>query len=248
MVRQIILVRHGRTAYNAQNRFQGQIDIPLDAVGMWQAERTGEALRQLLEADERIAPASGAPIAGDGPAFDPAADVLVVASDLSRAASTAHSFADPWGLDVHLEPRLRERSFGQWEGVRLEDAKHDYPRDYADWRDGKGGELRHGAESRDSLGTRGMQAINDWAARAGEDQTIVFFSHGACIAETIDHMLEPVGTTGGIANFSTMRNDHWAQLVPYEPNGGDPRWRLMYYNRGPALAMTPQWENPFAGR
>ena len=46
-VRSITLVRHGRTAYNAQHRLQGQIDIPLDEVGMWQVRQTASALREL---------------------------------------------------------------------------------------------------------------------------------------------------------------------------------------------------------
>ena len=41
--------------------------------------------------------------------------MLVVSSDLFRAQQTAHAFADLMGLDVELDPRLRERSFGEWE-------------------------------------------------------------------------------------------------------------------------------------
>lgn len=46
-VHAITLVRHGRTAYNAQHRLQGQIDIPLDEVGQWQVRQTADALREL---------------------------------------------------------------------------------------------------------------------------------------------------------------------------------------------------------
>ncbi|MDD6373003.1 MAG: histidine phosphatase family protein [Bifidobacteriaceae bacterium] len=245
MARSIYLIRHGRTAYNAQNRFQGQVDIPLDEVGVWQADRTGEALRELLSHNQRIAPASGATLPSDGTQFNPASSIVVVSSDLSRATQTAHAFADSWGLEVHLDKRLRERAFGDWEGVPLAQAEHDFPEDFRLWRDGMGGELRHGAESRESLGTRGMEAVNDWASRVDDDQIVMFFSHGACIAETIDHMLEPVGTTSGIANFSTMRNDHWAELIPFDRPGQEQRWRLLFYNRGPAAAMLPSWDDPF---
>ncbi|MEO5392242.1 histidine phosphatase family protein, partial [Bifidobacterium adolescentis] len=98
-VRSITLVRHGRTAYNAQHRLQGQIDIPLDEVGMWQVRQTASALRELY-VDRH----------------PEAACQLVVCSDLKRAAATAHAFADPLGLDVHPDVRVRERSFGDWEG------------------------------------------------------------------------------------------------------------------------------------
>ena len=57
-VRSITLVRHGRTAYNAQHRLQGQIDIPLDEVGMWQVRQTASALRELYV--DRHGPSSAA--------------------------------------------------------------------------------------------------------------------------------------------------------------------------------------------
>lgn len=78
-VHAITLVRHGRTAYNAQHRLQGQIDIPLDEVGQWQVRQTADALRELY-VDRRP----------DIP------NRLVICSDLGRAAATAHAFADRW--------------------------------------------------------------------------------------------------------------------------------------------------------
>lgn len=83
-VHAITLVRHGRTAYNAQHRLQGQIDIPLDEVGQWQVRQTADALRELY-VDRRP----------DIP------NRMVICSDLGRAAATAHAFADPLGLEVH---------------------------------------------------------------------------------------------------------------------------------------------------
>lgn len=81
-VHAITLVRHGRTAYNAQHRLQGQIDIPLDEVGQWQVRQTADALRELY-VDRRP----------DIP------NRMVICSDLGRAAATAHAFADPLGLE-----------------------------------------------------------------------------------------------------------------------------------------------------
>lgn len=83
----LFLVRHGRTAWNLEGRTQGHTDEPLDAFGRQQAARLGEALR-------------GAGVK------------RVVASDLSRAVETAASL----GLPVETDARLRERSFGEWEG------------------------------------------------------------------------------------------------------------------------------------
>ena len=112
-VHAITLVRHGRTAFNAQHRLQGQINIPLDEVGEWQVRQTARALRELY-VDHRP----------DIP------NRLVVCSDLDRAAATAHAFADPLGLTVHADERARERSFGDWEGVAVEELAERYPEDY----------------------------------------------------------------------------------------------------------------------
>ena len=87
----LLCVGHGRTAWNADNRFQGHTDIPLDDEGRAQAT----ALEPLLR-DERI-------------------DVAV-ASDLARAAETARLVLGPRGLPVRLDAEWREMRFGDWEG------------------------------------------------------------------------------------------------------------------------------------
>ena len=46
-VRSVFLIRHGRTSYNAAHKLQGQVDIPLDAVGEWQVKQTAAALKRL---------------------------------------------------------------------------------------------------------------------------------------------------------------------------------------------------------
>lgn len=145
-VHAITLVRHGRTAFNAQHRLQGQINIPLDEVGEWQVRQTARALRELY-VDHRP----------DIP------NRLVVCSDLDRAAATAHAFADPLGLTVHADERVRERSFGDWEGVAVEELAERYPEDYRSWAEFRGGELKYGAESKEHVGKRGVEALNDWA-------------------------------------------------------------------------------------
>ena len=89
----LVLVRHGRTEYNAAQRLQGQVDIPLDDVGRWQAEVGAQALLAR---------------------FSPTA---IVSSDLQRAAATAQYLGDAVGLEVAYDARLRERSFGAWEGL-----------------------------------------------------------------------------------------------------------------------------------
>ncbi|NRF72350.1 histidine phosphatase family protein [Aquincola sp. S2] len=89
---ELIVIRHGETDWNRQHRFQGQIDVPLNTLGLEQATRLGERLT-----GERI-------------------DVLI-ASDLQRAQATAAPIARSHGLAVHTEPLWREQAFGILEGL-----------------------------------------------------------------------------------------------------------------------------------
>lgn len=100
----LILVRHGETAYNAENRLQGQLDIPLNARGREQARAVGGTLRSLI-----------------GPEIDrlEAADAFI-ASPLERARETMEIARDAMGLPPRryaLDPALKELSFGAWEGL-----------------------------------------------------------------------------------------------------------------------------------
>ena len=91
MERRIVLLRHGRTEWNATRRYQGQADPPLDEVGQAQA----------IEAAALVA------------AMRPD---LLVSSDLQRACQTAEKLASLTGLELSLDARLRERHLGHWQG------------------------------------------------------------------------------------------------------------------------------------
>ena len=106
----LIAVRHGETAWNVDTRIQGQLDIGLNATGVWQAQRAGSAL-----ADEPIG--------------------VVYASDLSRAWQTAEEIARPHGLAVQPEPRLRERAFGNFEGLSFAEIEATLPVQARLWRE-----------------------------------------------------------------------------------------------------------------
>ena len=106
----VVAVRHGETAWNVDTRIQGQLDIGLNATGIWQAQRAGSAL-----ADEPIG--------------------VVYASDLSRAWQTAEEIARPHGLAVQPEPRLRERAFGNFEGLSFAEIEATLPVQARLWRE-----------------------------------------------------------------------------------------------------------------
>ncbi|NMM98226.1 histidine phosphatase family protein [Bifidobacterium olomucense] len=237
-VRSIFLIRHGRTSYNAAHKLQGQVDIPLDSVGEWQVRQTASALKKLYvdtrpQNDRRI----------------------IVCSDLSRAHATAQAFADVLGgseagIEVHDDPRVRERSFGDWDGHAVSELSERYPEDFRSWMEHRGGELKYGAEPKEHVGSRGVEALMDWSTRAGDDTDLFVFSHGAWIAQTLQTLLGLSRIDSTFASVVSMRNAHWVRLVPMDVSETAPdgtarqstRWRLMDYNHGPAIADTDEWE------
>ena len=103
-----MLWRHGQTTWNAEHRFQGQTDIPLDATGEEQAEQAARRLATLRP------------------------DALF-SSDLTRAQQTAAPLARLVGLPVILDKDLRERFGGDWEGLADAEIRERYPAERATW-------------------------------------------------------------------------------------------------------------------
>ena len=106
---EIFLIRHGETAWNAERRLQGHLDIPLNEEGVRQAAALARAL-----AGERVD--------------------MIISSDLSRAASTARAVAEHHGLPLHTDASLRERCFGAFEGLLYDELEARFPEAYAQWR------------------------------------------------------------------------------------------------------------------
>src|SRR5215471_17237116 len=88
----LLLVRHGETDWNAVGRLQGHTDRPLNDFGRRQARQLAEELE-----DETLA--------------------AIYASDLARARETAEIAGERLGLPVVLDPDLREKDWGTWEGL-----------------------------------------------------------------------------------------------------------------------------------
>ncbi len=105
----ILAIRHGETTWNVDTRIQGQIDIPLNDHGRWQAQQLAKAL-----ADEDID--------------------AIYASDLSRAFETAQAVATIKQLPVQARPHLRERHFGDFQGHTWQDIQDQWPQDAEQWR------------------------------------------------------------------------------------------------------------------
>ena len=155
----IVLIRHGETAWNAERRLQGHIDIVLNPEGQRQAAALAAALA--------------------GGQLD-----AIVASDLQRALQTAEAVASARGLPVQVDPALRERCFGGFEGLLYAEIEQRFPLEFAAWqaRDIDAA-MPHGeriAETFRQFYERSVSAILGWAA-THPGQTIALVAHGGVL-------------------------------------------------------------------
>jgi 2,3-bisphosphoglycerate-dependent phosphoglycerate mutase len=153
----IVAVRHGETDWNASARIQGQRDIPLNAKGRWQAER---AAQSLLSAGEPLA--------------------AVYSSDLLRAHATAQAIAAAHGMAVRSDERLRERSFGEYEGRTFDELERLWPQETARWRARDATWAPPGGETLQVLGAR-VRAVTDALAQRHPGELIVLVAHGGVL-------------------------------------------------------------------
>ncbi|MFK4805257.1 histidine phosphatase family protein [Microbacterium sp. ZW CA_36] len=199
----LTLIRHGETDWNRDRRIQGATDIPLNDTGRSQARATAAVLRERLGGVDRRA--------GVVPA-------TIVSSDLARARETAEIIAAELGLAAPRTYRgLRERSYGEAEGIDVEEFR-------ARWGDWHSAEIP-GAEPWPELRRRGIAALgrvvrDHRRATAPAAANLIVVSHGALIRELIRHAtageLPPAGER--LANGSThdfvYERDH-LRLVTY---------------------------------
>jgi glucosyl-3-phosphoglycerate phosphatase len=195
----LIVWRHGNTDWNAAGRFQGQADVPLNDLGRRQAERSARTLAALRPA-------------------------AIVASDLRRAADTAAALSAVTGLVAAHDERLRERFFGEWQGLTRAEIEARHPAGIARWRAGEdvvGG----GVETLDDLGKRVSEAFQDAAALA-PGGVVVVATHGAAARQGLAHLLGWPGEQ--VRTLRALRNCHWIELTLED----GPGWQLSAYNVG----------------
>jgi broad specificity phosphatase PhoE len=149
---QLVLWRHGQTAFNAERRFQGQTDVPLNEAGFRQAEQAAPYLAALRPD-------------------------AIFSSDLSRAASTAAVLGRLTGLPVQLDKDLRERGGGSWEGKTAAEIRAEFPEAYAAWAPTDG----ESAESVADRASQAMERIADSPVLAGGGMAVVV-GHGGALS------------------------------------------------------------------
>jgi broad specificity phosphatase PhoE len=206
--RRLVLLRHGRTAWNAVGRAQGHADVEIDDLGHEQA-----AL---------VAPWLAA-------TFTP---TVLWSSDLARARQTAAYVEKETGLDAREDPRLREYDVGDRTGLTLREFAERWPEEHAAWREGRHDAVP-GAEGRADVAARIVPACRELLASAAPGETAVAVTHGAALkVATVDL----VGWDAAVGE--TLRGvDNCAVVVLQDvaPGAG---LRLVAYNAGPGFASS----------
>ena len=152
----ILAIRHGETAWNVDTRIQGQLDIALNDIGRWQAQRVGQAL-----CDEDLA--------------------AIYSSDLMRAFETAQAIAQHHTrsrpLSVVSHTGLRERHFGHLQGQTWTEIETGWPEDAKLWRGRDPHWSPEGGESLTALRARVARSVDE-LARPHVGEQIVLVAHG----------------------------------------------------------------------
>jgi probable phosphoglycerate mutase len=152
---QLIFIRHGETDWNRQQRFQGQIDVPLNPVGHAQAERL--AARLTSEPAQRF-----------------------FSSDLSRARETAAPVGRAWQMPPLTLPGFREQSFGVLEGLDVPTIRERHPDLWARWLEHSADFALPGGESLRQFHARVIAAVRELAdAHPGASLAVV--THGGVL-------------------------------------------------------------------
>lgn len=151
----ILLARHGETPWNAEGRYQGQIDIPLSPVGEGQANALGQRLR-----DVRIDRA--------------------MASPLSRAQLTARlALGDARADMLQTDADLQEIAHGEWEGLLASEIQQKDPARLLAWREEPENVLMPGGESLRQVLDRSWRGLARATEGLGEDDTLLVVAHDA---------------------------------------------------------------------
>jgi broad specificity phosphatase PhoE len=153
----IVLVRHGETDWNRDNRFQGHADPPLNETGRTQARTLANELR-----DERFA--------------------ALYTSPLRRASETASILGAHLELEPRAEASLMEVDVGSWSGLTRGEVEAQFPVGFARWL-----EYGHGwddGETYDELGGRVVAGLSNLGARH-PDEAVLAVTHGGPIRSAL---------------------------------------------------------------
>lgn len=150
VVTTLLLARHGETDWNHDHRWQGHTGAPLNETGR----------RQAAELAARVTDVDAA-----------------YSSDAERAYETALVVASRHGLQVEIDPRLREVDFGLWEGLTRAEIDERFRGGFSRWSSGESA-TPDGGESDEAMADRVLDALHDIAARHPRARVLVVTSGG----------------------------------------------------------------------
>ena len=187
--RRLVLLRHGRTAWNAERRVQGQLEAELDETGHAQAA------------------AVAAVVAAMGPA-------ALWSSDSARARQTVAYVAKETGLDPTYDARLREYFLADRQGLTHDEYAALAPAEFAEFRRGFY-DVVPGGETADQVAGRMVAAVRDLLASVAPGELAVAVSHGAAIRDAVPVLVGwPVTERAALHGLD---NCAWAELDHAEP-------------------------------
>jgi probable phosphoglycerate mutase len=152
----ILLIRHGETLWNRAGRVQGWQDSPLSEAGVAQAQAL--AARFAVDRVERL-----------------------ISSDLGRAQATARPIAARLGISVELDPALRERNYGIFEGRTHDEIERDHPAEYESFIRRDAAYAMPGGESAEEFAARVLPALERIAETSAGDRVAVV-THGGVLS------------------------------------------------------------------
>lgn len=203
----LYIVRHGATDWNASDgRYCGNkeiSDIDINPLGLKQAEALSERLKDV--------PFSA-----------------VYSSPLKRAVHTAEVLARPHGLSVNIINELRERNYGEWEGLSVREINERFPGSFERYEDDPASYSPPNGESGFEVGERVLPAVASIAERH-PDCSMALVAHEATNRILICQFLEL-----NIADYRRKLVQYNGGLTIVECSQG--RWKLLLYNDSSHLA------------
>jgi glucosyl-3-phosphoglycerate phosphatase len=199
--RRVVIWRHGRTSWNVDGRFQGQLDIELDEVGVEQAARAARLL-------------AGLP------------PTAVISSDLLRARGTVEPLLRLTRLEATYDPRLRETHGGGWQGRAGGEIFDAEAKLWEAWRSGADLPAGGSGERRSEVGARAAEAVRAALADLPAEGVLVAVTHGGTARALIGTMtglpLEHWAIIGGLGNcaWSALEETRDGRWLLEEHNAG----------------------------
>jgi len=174
-----IIIRHGYSQFNKEKRFTGQLNIPLDEIGISQAEATAKYVLENFNID------------------------AIYSSDLNRAYNTAKPIADALKLPIITQKNLREINLGYWQGKTPVQVQEEFPETYKIHTETPGLTIFDGGESYMEARKRAAKAISE-IAEENDGKTVVVAAHGGIIRSLLWewNQLGDVSETVNIPNAS----------------------------------------------